>query len=86
MKTTDWTLSGTYRLTDYAHFGSRQKSKSVSIFVHAPRDSWCCPLDPDFLLDCGIDLESPGTIHLDSLDTPPALGCVFNLDFGIPLG
>ena len=30
---TYWTLSGTSRLTDYVHFGSRQKSKSVSSFV-----------------------------------------------------
>ena len=78
MKTTDWTLSGTYRLTDYAHFGSRQKSKSVSIF--------CCLFDPDLLLVSGLGVAAPGTVHVDYLDTPLALGCVFNLDFGIPLG
>ena len=36
---TYWTLSGTYRLTDYVHFGSRQKSKSVSILSHPPQPS-----------------------------------------------
>ena len=38
---------------------------------HAPQDSLCSPLDPDFLLDFGFGFESHCTTLLDSTGTLP---------------